>query len=193
MKEKPEIPIVSFASRDEWERWLEENHATSPGVWLKISKKGTTAASVTYPEALEAALCYGWIDGQKASLNEENWLQRFTQRRPGSKWSKINRDKAEELIVQGRMKPAGLQEVERARADGRWEAAYAGQRSITIPDDLRLALAENQPAQEFFTTLDSRNRYAILYRIQDAKKPETRSRRIATFVAMLSEHKKIYP
>ena len=189
--DRQELPVASFASAEAWERWLMENHATSQGVWLKIAKQA--AASVTYAEALEVALCYGWIDGQKAGLDEEHWLQRFTPRRPGSKWSKINRDKAEDLIAQGRMQPAGLREVERARADGRWENAYAGQRSITVPDDLVEALAQNERARAFFATLDSRNRYAILYRIQDAKKPATRAQRIAKFVAMLNEGRKIYP
>src|SRR5512139_1249892 len=151
--DRQELPAASFASAEAWERWLMENHATSQGVWLKIAKKA--AASVTYAEALEVALCYGWIDGQKAGLDEEHWLQRFTPRRPGSKWSKINRDKAEALIAQGRMQPAGLREVERARADGRWENAYAGQRSITVPDDLVEALAQNERARAFFATLDS--------------------------------------
>ncbi len=188
-----ESPAASFASAEAWERWLAENHATSQGVWLKIAKKAAAAASVTYAEALEVALCYGWIDGQKAGLDEEYWMQRFTPRRPGSKWSKINRDKAEDLIARSRMQPAGLREVEQARADGRWDAAYAGQRSITVPDDLAEALAQNERARAFFATLDSRNRYAILYRIQDAKKPATRAQRIARFVAMLNEGQKIYP
>jgi uncharacterized protein YdeI (YjbR/CyaY-like superfamily) len=193
MKEKQDLPSASFVNKETWEQWLEENHATSEGVWLKIAKKGSGTAGVSYPESLEAALCYGWIDGQKASLDKAYWLQRFTPRRPGSKWSKINREKAEELIANGVMKPAGLREVERARADGRWEAAYAGQRSITVPEDLQQALDENERAKTFFAALDSQNRYAILYRIQDAKKPETRARRIATFVTMLAEQKKIYP
>ncbi len=191
--EQQETEIVGFPSQVAWERWLEENHSSSAGVWLKIAKKGSDNASLSYAQALESALCYGWIDGQKGKLDEDFWLQRFTPRRPGSKWSKINREKAEELIRLGRMKPSGLSQVERAKADGRWEAAYAGQRSITMPDDLRQALEENEPAREFFATLDSTNRYAILYRIQDAKKAETRARRIEKFVTMLSEHKKIHP
>jgi uncharacterized protein YdeI (YjbR/CyaY-like superfamily) len=193
MNGKQDLPIISFASREDWGRWLEEHHASSDGLWLKIAKKGSDIASISYAEALEVALCYGWIDGQKAKFDEEHWLQRFTPRRPRSKWSKVNRDQAEELIARGLMKPAGLQEVERAKTDGRWDAAYAGQRSMTIPDDLRLALEKNERAGEFFATLDSRNRYAILYRVQEAKKPETRARRIEKFIAMLAEHKKIYP
>lgn len=187
------LPTIAFPSPAEWERWLEENHATCPGLWLKIAKKDSGIPSITYDEALDAALCYGWIDGQKAKFDEVYWLQRFSPRRPKSKWSKINRSKAEKLIAAGKMKPAGLREVERARTDGRWEAAYEGQRNMEVPDDLRLALEKNEPARRFFETLNSRNRYAILYRIQDAKKPETRARRIEQFVAMLAEQKTLYP
>jgi uncharacterized protein YdeI (YjbR/CyaY-like superfamily) len=193
MNEKQDLPVIAFASLEDWGRWLEEHHTSSDGLWLKIAKKGSDIASISYAEALEVALCYGWIDSQKAKFDAEHWLQRFTPRRPGSKWSKANRDKAEELIVRGLMKPAGLQEVERAKADGRWDAAYAGQRSMTVPDDLQLALEKNERAREFFFTLDSRNRYAILYRIQTVKKPERRAQRIEKFIAMLGEHEKIYP
>jgi uncharacterized protein YdeI (YjbR/CyaY-like superfamily) len=191
---KPDLPVISFASRDAWEAWLQEQHAaTSEGLWLKFAKKGSGLETVSYAEALEAALCYGWIDGQKASFDDHYWLQRFTPRRPRSKWSKINREKATELIERGEMKPAGLREVERARADGRWDAAYDAQSTATVPENLRRELEKNDRAREFFATLDSRNRYAILYHIQDAKKPETRARRIQKYVAMLSEQKKIYP
>jgi uncharacterized protein YdeI (YjbR/CyaY-like superfamily) len=193
MNDKQGLPIISFASGEDWERWLEEHYASSDGLWVKIAKKGSDVASVTYAETLEVALCYGWIDSQKAGFDEVHWLQRFTPRRPRSKWSKANRDKAEELIARGLMKPAGLKEVERAKTDGRWDAAYAGQRAMTIPDDLRLALAKNERAREFFASLDSRNRYAILYQIEDAKKPETRARRIEKFIAMLTDGKKLYP
>ena len=148
--------------------------------------------SVSYAEALETALCYGWIDGQKAAAGEDRWLQRFTPRRARSRWSKINREKAEELIGRGRMKAAGLREVEAAKADGRWEAAYAGQRTMTVPQDLRDALDRNHRAAAFFENLDRVNRYAVLYRIQDAKKPETRRARIDKFVTMLEEHRKIH-
>jgi uncharacterized protein YdeI (YjbR/CyaY-like superfamily) len=193
MSTKPDLPIIAFASRDAWEAWLASEHATSAGVWLKIAKKDTGLDTVSYAEALEGALCYGWIDGQKDKLDDAYWLQRFTPRKLGSKWSKINRDKAAELIEKGAMKPAGLREVERAKTDGRWDAAYDGQRAATIPDDLRQALEQDERARAFFSSLDSRNRYAILYRIQDAKKPETRVRRISEFVKMLSEGRKIYP
>jgi len=186
-------PVLSFESRDAWEAWLAEHHASSPGLWVKFAKKGSGIATVSYSEALDVALCYGWIDGQKDKLDGDYWLQRFTPRRPRSKWSKINRDRVAALLAGGAMKPAGLREVERAKADGRWEAAYHGQRAATVPDDLRRELASNAAAREFFATLDSANRYAILYRLQEAKRPETRARRLKTFVAMLSEGKKIHP
>jgi uncharacterized protein YdeI (YjbR/CyaY-like superfamily) len=189
---KPELPIIPFTSREVWETWLEKHHTTSDGLWLKIAKKGSGIETISYAEALEVALSYGWIDGQKASVNEDYWLQKFTPRRPRSKWSKINRQKATGLIERGEMKPAGLREVERARADGRWDAAYDAQSTATVPDDLRGELEKNEVAREFFAALDSRNRYAILYQIQDAKRPETRARRIAKYVAMLSERKKLY-
>ena len=190
---KPELPIIPFTSREVWETWLEKHHMTSDGLWLKIAKKGSGIETISYAEALEVALCYGWIDGQKASFDEDYWLQKFTPRRPRSKWSKINRQKATELIERAEMKPAGLREVERARADGRWDAAYDAQSTATVPDDLRGELEKNEVAREFFAALDRRNRYAILYQIQDAKRPETRARRIAKYVAMLSEQKKLYP
>ena len=188
-----ELPVVSFCSAQAWDAWLAEHHAASAGVWLKIAKRGAAATTVGYAEAVEVALCHGWIDGQKGRLDDDYWLQRFTPRKPGSRWSRINRDKAADLIAAGRMRPAGLREVERARADGRWDAAYAGQRTIEVPPDLAADLAVNDAAREFFATLDSANRYAILYRIGDAKRPETRARRIAAYVAMLADHKKIHP
>jgi uncharacterized protein YdeI (YjbR/CyaY-like superfamily) len=188
-----ELSVMSFAPREAWESWLAERHGSSAGVWLRLAKKGTGKPSVSYREALDIALCYGWIDGQRKGLDETHWLQRFTPRRPRSRWSRINRDRALELIEQGVMTSAGLEQVERARADGRWEAAYEPQSTATIPDDLRRELQENAGAREFFSTLDSTNRYAILHRIQEAKKPETRARRIQKYVAMLSERKKIHP
>jgi uncharacterized protein YdeI (YjbR/CyaY-like superfamily) len=143
---KTDLPIIPFASRDEWREWLEEQHATSDGLWLKIAKKGSGVDTVSYVEALEVALCYGWIDGQKASFDDHYWLQRFTPRRPKSKWSKVNRKKATELIERGEMKPAGLREVERAKADGRWNSAYDAQSTATVPDDLRRELEKNDKA-----------------------------------------------
>jgi uncharacterized protein YdeI (YjbR/CyaY-like superfamily) len=190
---KPELPIMPFASREEWEAWLEDEHATSEGLWLKIAKKGSGIESVTFVEALDIALCYGWIDSQRSGLDGRFYLQRFTPRKPRSKWSQVNREKVARLIESGRMRPAGLREVERAKADGRWDAAYEPQSAATVPEDLRLELEKDEDAREFFETLNSTNRYAILHRIQDAKKPETRARRIAKYVAMLAEGKKLYP
>ena len=190
---RDELPVLGFEDSAAWEAWLAGQYAASPGAWLKIPKKGAAGTGISYPDALAVALCYGWIDGQKAGLDDEYWLQRFTPRKPGSRWSKINTEKAAELIEAGRMQPAGLREVERARADGRWDAAYAGQRSMAVPDDLERELAGNEAARAFFATLSSVNRYAILYRIADAKRPETRARRIAKYVAMLAAHETIYP
>ena len=187
------LPVVSFEDTDAWDAWLTAHAAGSPGLWLKIAKKGSAGRSISYSDALDVALCHGWIDGQKGRLDDEYWLQRFTPRKPGSKWSKINTERAAALIASGRMRPAGLHQVERAQADGRWEQAYESQSRVTVPEDLARALAANQRARAFFATLDSTNRYAILYRIGTAKRPETRAKRIDTFVAMLSEHKKIYP
>jgi uncharacterized protein YdeI (YjbR/CyaY-like superfamily) len=192
MEEKQGLPIVQLASPREWEAWLEEQHETARGLWLKIAKKGSGVETVTYPEALEVALCFGWIDGQKGAYDDRFWLQRFTPRGPRSKWSQINRDKVEELIAEGRMRPAGLATVEAAQADGRWEAAYEPQSRATVPDDLRRALDENPNAKDFFEALNRINRYAILYRIRDAKRPETRARNIEKFVAMLARGEKLY-
>jgi uncharacterized protein YdeI (YjbR/CyaY-like superfamily) len=193
MDPKQDLPIISFASQGDWEQWLHAQHAKAKGLWLKLAKKGSGIDSVTYEEALQSALCYGWIDGQKGSFDEQYWLQRFTPRGPRSRWSKINRDKASELLAQGRMQPAGLEQVLKARQDGRWDAAYEGQRTAAVPEDLQRELEENPEAKAFFATLDSANRYAILYRLQDAKKPETRARRLAKYIAMLSEHEKLHP
>jgi len=183
-------PTIAFPSPEAWEAWLDAEHERSEGVWLQIAKKGAGVDSVSYAEALEVALCYGWIDGQKRSLDDTHWLQRFTPRTARSKWSKINRDKAQALIDAGLMKPGGLREVERAQADGRWDAAYAGARAATVPEDLQRALDADDEARAFFATLDSANRYTILYRIQDAKRPETRARRIAKYVLMLHAQEK---
>jgi len=193
MSEKQALPVLSFAAVLEWEEWLGEHHDASRGLWLKIAKKGSGITTISYAEALDGALCFGWIDGQKAAFDERFWLQRFTPRGPRSKWSRINRDRAEQLAREGRMKPAGLAQVERARADGRWELAYEGQRRATVPEDLQRALDLNPRARAFFETLDNGNRYAILYRVQDAKRPETRARRIAQYIAMLAEQRKIHP
>jgi uncharacterized protein YdeI (YjbR/CyaY-like superfamily) len=187
-----ELPILLFAGPAELEAWLEDHHGGSEGAWLKIAKKGAPEPSVTYAEALELALCFGWIDSQKRGHDETHFLQRFTPRRPRGRWSKINREKAEALIAAGAVRPAGMAEIEAARADGRWEAAYEGQRTAKVPGDLRAALEANPKAAEFFATLDGANRYAIIYRLEDAKKPETRERRLGKFIAMLERGDKIH-
>jgi uncharacterized protein YdeI (YjbR/CyaY-like superfamily) len=179
------LPKLPFASDSEWEEWLEQNHAASGGVWIKMAKKDTGIESVRYPEVLESALCFGWIDGRREALDERFFLQRFTPRRERSRWSRINREKVERMISEGRMRPAGLAEVERAKADGRWEAAYESQRNSTVPDDLQRELDARPSARAAFTELSRQDRFAILYRLQDAKRPETRARRVAEFVAML--------
>jgi uncharacterized protein YdeI (YjbR/CyaY-like superfamily) len=190
---RDDLPVLGFADQAGFEAWLAEHHAQSAGLWLKIAKKGAGPATIDYAQALDVAICFGWIDGQKAGLDDDYWLQRFTPRKPGSKWSKINTTKAAELIEAGRMRPAGQREVDRAQADGRWAAAYESQSTIAVPEDLARALAGNDAAGAFFATLSSRNRYAILYRIGSVKRPETRARKIAEYVAMLAEHKTIHP
>lgn len=187
------LEIRMFESPRDWESWLDANHAASPGIWLKIAKKSSDAVSVTYAEALDTALCYGWIDGQKQRYDDTAWLQKFTPRRSKSVWSKVNCAKAETLMKNGRMQPAGLAEIERAKSDGRWEAAYEPQGNSTVPDDFQQALDACPKARDFFATLNSQNRYAFLYRIQTAKKQETRARRIRNFVDMLENHEQLYP
>jgi uncharacterized protein YdeI (YjbR/CyaY-like superfamily) len=187
------LPILTFPSRAAWEAWLFDNHAASRGTWLKFAKRGAPTATVTYEEALLGAIAHGWIDGQKGALDEAYWLQRFTPRKAASRWSKQNCDRALALIESGEMRPAGLREVEAARADGRWDRAYDGQRTAAVPDDLGAALAANPAAAAFFATLDRVNRYAVLYRIQTLKTPEARARRIAKYVAMLAAGETIHP
>jgi len=189
---KDGLPILFFETQADFESWLDQNHARSKGIWLKLAKKGTGIRSISRQEALDAALCYGWIDGQAKSIDDMHWLQRYTPRRPKSKWSKINCQRAMELEAEGRMKPAGLREVQAAKEDGRWEQAYASPKNIEVPEDLRQMLEERPEAKALFDRLDSRNRYVILYRIHDAKRPETRRKRIEKFVDMLSEGKTIY-
>lgn len=193
MNAKEDPPILSFPSQAAFQRWLADHHATTDGIRMKIAKKSSGVTTVDYPGAVEVAICYGWIDGQAGPFDDDCWLQRFTPRRPRSKWSKVNCGRAERLIAEGRMQPAGLREVERAKADGRWAAAYDPPSTATVPDDLQRELDRNEAARAFFATLNSTNRYAILHRIQDAKKPETRARRIEKFVAMLTEGKKLHP
>jgi uncharacterized protein YdeI (YjbR/CyaY-like superfamily) len=185
-------PALSFPSAAEWRQWLRTEHAKSSGVWLKIAKKGGSEAGLFYREALLEALCFGWIDGQKRGLDTTHWLQRFCPRKPGSRWSKINTEHAEALIAAGHMQPAGQREVDAARSDGRWDAAYRGQRTIEMPDDLAQALAANQEAAAFFAKVSSQNRFAILYRIGAVKRPETRARKIALYVEMLAAHKTVH-
>jgi uncharacterized protein YdeI (YjbR/CyaY-like superfamily) len=190
---KPDHPILPFASQSEWADWLAKQHDKSAGVWIKLSKKDSGISSVTYAEALEIALCYGWIDGQKKSFDEQYWLQKFTPRGPKSIWSKINTDKAEGLIASGQMKPAGLKAIEAAKADGRWEQAYTSQKNISVPEDFQAALNKNKKAKAFFETLNSANRYSFLFRIETAKKAETRQKRIQQFVEMLEKNEKFHP
>jgi uncharacterized protein YdeI (YjbR/CyaY-like superfamily) len=187
------LPKLPFASASEWEEWLEDNHAGSEGVWIMMAKKDAGIESVRYPEVLDSALCFGWIDGRREALDERYFLQRFQPRRPRSRWSRINRDKAERLIADGRMRAAGLAEVERAKADGRWEAAYASQKMSTVPDDLQRELDARPRAKASFGGLNRQDRFTILYMLQDAKRPETRARRLAKFVAMLEAGEAIRP
>lgn len=187
-----DLPILLFATPADLEAWLEANHTQPDGFWLKVAKKGSGEQSVTYAEALELALCFGWIDSQKRGHDARFFLQRFTPRRPRGRWSRINRDKAEQLLAARTMRAAGLAAVEAAKADGRWDAAYEGQRTAKVPADLRRELDANRAAREFFAGLDSANRYAIVYRLDEAKKPETRERRLRKFVAMLERGEKIH-
>lgn len=182
-----ELPLLEFPGPEPWRDWLEENHTSIPGVWLKFAKRGAPRTTVTYAEALEVALCFGWIDSQVGRLDEFFYRQRFTPRGPRSRWSQINRDKVIELSRRGLMRPAGLAEVERAKQDGRWEAAYASPSRAEPPEDFLRALARHPQAERFFATLSSANRYAFVYRIQEAKRPETRARRIARYVEMLAD------
>ena len=193
MTGQPDLQVVSFPSGEAFAAWLDTEHEQSPGIWLKIAKKDAGIPTVGYHEAVDVALCFGWIDGQKRSLDGQHWLQRFTPRKPRSKWSKINCARADRLIDAGQMRPRGLAEVEQARADGRWAAAYAGQRAATVPADLQAALDADPVAGDFFATISSQNRYAILYRVGDAKRPQTRAARIAKYVAMLHQRQTIYP
>ncbi|HEX3317999.1 MAG TPA: YdeI/OmpD-associated family protein [Solirubrobacteraceae bacterium] len=186
-------PTLAFDSPDAWREWLGEHHDSPEGVWLKIAKKASGLRTVTAPEALDVALCFGWIDGQRRALDETYFLQRYTPRRARSKWSQINCAKAERLMEAGEMQPPGLAEVERAKADGRWEAAYEPQSRATVPDDLQAALDASPTAAERFATLSSQNRYSILFRLRDAKRAETRARRLEQFVAMLERGETPHP
>ena len=180
------ITPTLFKSARAFEAWLKKHHASSDGLWLQIAKKGADAPSVTYPEAVEIALCWGWIDGQKKGLDDQHFLQRFTPRRARSIWSKINVDRVAALVEAGRMQPAGQAQIDAAKADGRWGQAYDSARTATVPDDLQAALDANPKAKTFFATINASNRYAVLWRVQTAVKPETRAKRIAQLVEMLA-------
>lgn len=187
-----EGPTRAFKDAAAWESWLARNHSAADGIWMRLAKKASGIKSITYPEALEVALCYGWIDGLKRPESATTWLQRFTPRRSRSIWSEINRNKALGLIEGGRMKPAGLEEVERARRDGRWDAAYASPKSATMPPDFQKELNRHPKAKAFFKTLTRTNSYAIMWRIQTAKRAETRERRIRTYIEMLEKGETIH-
>jgi uncharacterized protein YdeI (YjbR/CyaY-like superfamily) len=186
-------PLIEFETARALDEWLDANHDSSGAIWLKIAKKGAPRATVSYAEALELALAYGWIDGQRRAHDEHYFRQRFCKRGPRSKWSQINRDRATQLIEQKRMKPAGLAEVERAKQDGRWDDAYEPQSRAAVPEDFQRELDRNPEAKAFFETLKSQNRYAFLFRLRDAKRPETRAKRIAKYIEMLNERKAFYP
>ena len=190
---KPDDPVRLFKDQSAWVAWLREHHRNASGIWLRLAKKGSGLQSVSYSEALESALCYGWIDGQKKPENDKTWLQRFVPRSDKSIWSKINREKAEALIKNGRMTAAGREAIARAKANGRWAAAYDSPSRSTVPGDFQAALDANARANSFFQTLDRANRYAILFRIQTVKKAETRERKIKEFIAMLERKEKIHP
>lgn len=190
---KKELPRQCFKTAAAWRRWLAKQHGTSPGLWLQLAKKESGITSITYAEALDEALCYGWIDGQKQKFDQEYWLQKFTPRRRNSLWSQVNRQKVLALIEQGRMQPAGLAVIEEAKANGRWDAAYSSSSQSEAPADLVAALAANPDAAAFFETLDRRNRYAIYFRLQTVRRAETRAAKVATFVAMLSRGETLYP
>lgn len=184
--------IFEFKSPGEWEKWLSENYSKQEGLWLKIAKKGTGVTTVTYLQALEVALCYGWIDGQIKSVDSIYFVQKFTPRRPKSLWSKINTKRVEQLISEGWMKAPGYEQIERAKADGRWEKAYGTSSNLAPPEDLLSALSKNKPAEEFYKTLNKTNLFAIYYRIETSKRPETREKRIREIIEMLSKGKKLY-
>jgi uncharacterized protein YdeI (YjbR/CyaY-like superfamily) len=189
----PGVPVRLFKNQGEWAAWLEKNHSQRPGIWLQLAKKNSGVRSVSYAKALETALCYGWIDGQKRPETDQTWLQKFVPRSEKSIWSKINREKALTLIQRNRMKPAGRDAVEKAKTNGRWDAAYDSPSRATPPDDFQVALDASPRAKTFFATLNGANRYAILFRIQTVKKPETRVRKIQSFIEMLERHEKIHP
>lgn len=187
-----DMPTLTFASQADWETWLDAHHTEARGVWIKIAKKATGIPSITHAEALESALCYGWIDGQKKTFDDATWLQKFTPRGTRSIWSKINREKVQRLVESGRMQSPGLEAVDRAKANGQWDSAYDSHRTAGVPDDLQRALDAHPKAKAFFATLNSANRYAILFRIQTVKRAGTRAKKIEQFVGMLERHEVIH-
>jgi uncharacterized protein YdeI (YjbR/CyaY-like superfamily) len=189
MSTAQDLPIVEVGDQQTWRDWLEENHEALPGVWLKFAKKGAPRPTVSYPEAIEEALCFGWIDGQVRRYDELFYLQRFTPRRPRSKWSQINREKATRLIAAGRMRPSGLAQIESAKRDGRWEGAYPAQSQATIPEDFQRGLDENDEARKFFETLTGSARYAFLYRLHQVRSPKARAARIRRYIELLGAGK----
>lgn len=189
---KKDLEVKGFDTQKKWEIWLKKNHQKSAGVWMKFFKKNSGVKSIVYAEALDVALCYGWIDSQAKSLDDKAYLQRFTPRGPKSVWSKINTEKVEKLIKEGKMQAGGIEKVEAAKKDGRWQAAYSSPSKVVMPDDFKEALAKNKKAKEFYETLNKANTYGILTRIQFAKKAETREKRIKEFIKMLSEGKKLH-
>lgn len=193
MDPKPDDPLEFFAKPADFESWLREHHAKASCIWVKYAKKKSGIPSIDWNEAVDVALCFGWIDGQAKALDNTYAIQRFTPRGRRSKWSKLNRDRVARLMKAGRMQPAGVAEVERAKADGRWDSAYDSPANARVPDDLAAALAKSAMAKKFFDSLSATNRYAILYRLQEAKKPETRVRRLEKFVAMLKKGEKLHP
>lgn len=193
IKKSNDLPILYCEDVLSFEHWLGDNFDSSPGIWLQIAKKDSGMNSVTYKEALDIALCYGWIDSQKEKLDEVFWIQRFTPRKTSSIWSKVNKEKAELLIAKGRMKPSGFKAIETAKQNGQWDKAYESQRNASLPEDLAIELERNNKAKTFYDSLDSQNKYAILFRIHQAKKQETRMKRIQQFVAMLEKGETLYP
>jgi uncharacterized protein YdeI (YjbR/CyaY-like superfamily) len=187
-----ELPIIAFADQKAWSSWLEEHHADTSGVWVRFYKKSSSQPTVTYDEALDEALCFGWIDGQVKKYDDESYLQKFTPRRARSIWSKRNIDHIERLTKEGRMQPAGLQQVEAAKADGRWEQAYDSPSQMTIPDDFLAEVKKDSNAYAFFQRLNRANLYSIAWRLQTAKKPETRAKRMSAILSMLAEGKKFH-
>jgi uncharacterized protein YdeI (YjbR/CyaY-like superfamily) len=185
----PALEVLEFSDQPAWEAWLREHHADAAGVWLRIAKKSASVSTVAYPEVLDTAICHGWIDGQRKPLDETYFLQRFTPRGPRSKWSQVNREKALAMIEAGRMHSAGQAQVDAARADGRWEAAYEPQSRATVPDDFQRALDQNPRAREFFATLTGSRRYAFLYRLHNVRSPQRRAQRIADYIVRLSERR----